>query len=405
MPFRVALSGLNAASSELNVIANNIANANTAGFKNSRAEFADVFATGGAGSGSAAIGSGVRLASVTQQFNQGNIEFTESSLDLAINGQGFFTLRDGSGYVYTRAGGFGVDRDGFVVNSQNQRLQVFESVEGGGFNTGSLIDLRLQTTQSTPSATTSGSVVVNLPADAEPPSVAVFDPADPLSYSHSTSSAVYDSLGNLHQATFYFMKTATANQWEVAMAVDGNLVDAPQTLEFTAAGAQTVPAGGDITFPAYDPANGADPLNMTFDFSGATQFGGPFSVSALVQDGFSSGRLTSIDISDSGVVFARFTNGRAIELGKVALANFPNAQGLRQLGKTSWGESFASGGVIMGEAGSASYGLIQSGALEDSNVDLTKELVQMITSQRSFQANAQMISTADSITQTIINIR
>lgn len=405
MPFRVALSGLNAASSELNVIANNIANANTTGFKSSRAEFADVFATGGAAAGGAAIGSGVRLASVSQQFTQGNIEFTDSSLDLAINGQGFFTLRDGSGYVYTRAGGFGVDRDGFVVNSQNQRLQVFEAITGGGFNTGSLVDLRLQTTQSTPSATTNGSVVVNLQAGASPPAVAVFDPADPATYTNSTSNAVYDSLGNLHQATFYFIKTATPNQWQVSMAVDGNVVGTPQTLEFTAAGAQSVPAGGDITFPAYDPANGADPLNMTFDFESATQFGGPFSVSSLTQDGFSSGRLTSIDISDSGVVFARFTNGRALELGKVALANFPNSQGLRQLGKTNWGESFASGGVILGEAGSASYGLVQSGALENSNVDLTKELVQMITSQRSFQANAQMISTADSITQTIINIR
>jgi flagellar hook protein FlgE len=405
MPFRVALSGLNAASSELNIIANNIANANTVGFKNSRAEFADVFASGAAGAGSLAIGSGVRLAAVTQQFTQGNIEFTESGLDLAVNGQGFFTLRDGSGLVYTRAGGFGIDRDGFVVNSQNQRLQVFEAISGGGFNTGSLVDLRLQTSQSTPSATTSGSVTVNLPADATPPAVAVFDPADPGSYTHSTSTAVYDSLGNLHQATFYFIKSATANQWDVAMAVDGNVVGAPQAIEFTAAGLQSLPAGGDLTFPAYDPANGAQPLNMTFDFSEATQFGGPFSVSALVQDGFTSGRLTSIDISDSGVVFARFTNGRALELGKVALANFPNTQGLRQLGKTTWGESFASGGVIMGEAGSGSYGLIQSGALEDSNVDLTKELVQMITSQRSFQANAQMISTADSITQTIINIR
>jgi len=405
MPFRVALSGLNAASSELNIIANNIANANTVGFKNSRAEFADVFASGAAGAGSLAIGSGVRLAAVTQQFTQGNIEFTESGLDLAINGQGFFTLRDGSGLVYTRAGGFGIDRDGFVVNSQNQRLQVFEAISGGGFNTGSLVDLRLQTSQSLPSATTSGSVTVNLPADAQPPAVAVFDPADPASYSHSTSTAIYDSLGNLHQATFYFIKTAGANQWDVSMAVDGNVVGAPQAMEFTAAGLQTLPAGGDLTFPAYDPANGAQPLNMTFDFSGATQFGGPFAVSALVQDGFTSGRLTSIDISDSGVVFARFTNGRALELGKVALANFPNAQGLRQLGKTTWGESFASGGAITGEAGAGSFGLIQSGALEDSNVDLTKELVQMITSQRSFQANAQMISTADSITQTIINIR
>ncbi|TAK54326.1 MAG: flagellar hook protein FlgE [Gammaproteobacteria bacterium] len=405
MPFRVALSGLNAATSDLNVTANNIANSNTTGFKSSRAEFADVFAAGSAGGGGAAIGNGVRLSNVSQQFTQGNIEFTDSGLDLAINGQGFFTLRDGSGFVYTRNGSFSVDRDGYVVNAQNQRLEVYESLATGGFNTGSLVDLRLQTSQSMPSATTFGEVVVNVPASATPPPVATFDPTDPQSYTNSTSSVVYDSLGNLHQATFFFVKTANPNEWSVGLTVDGNQVGGLQTLQFSSAGVQTVPAGGNLAFPAYDPANGAQPLTMTFDFGQATQYGGSFAVSALNQDGFSSGRLTSIDISDTGVVFARFTNGRALELGKVALSNFPNAQGLRQLGETAWGESFASGGVIQGEAGSASFGLIQSGALEGSNVDLTKELVQMITSQRAFQANAQMISTADSITQTIINIR
>jgi flagellar hook protein FlgE len=405
MPFRIALSGLNAASSELDVTANNIANANTTGFKGSRAEFADVFAAGTLDSGGVAIGNGVRLANVAQQFTQGNIEFTESGLDLAINGQGFFTLRDGSGFVYTRNGAFSVDRDGYVVNANAQRLQVYPPVATGGYNTGSLTDLRLQTSQSTPLATSSGEVIVNLPAGATAPVVPVFDPADAQSYNHSTSTAIYDSLGTLHQATFFFIRTANPNEWQVAMTVDGNQVGAPQTLQFSSSGLQTAPAGGDIAFPAYDPANGALPLTMTFDFAQATQYGGQFAVSALNQDGFSSGRLTSIDISDTGVVFARFTNGRAIELGQVALSNFPNAQGLRQLGETNWGESFASGGAIRGQAGSASFGLIQAGALEGANVDLTQELVAMITAQRSFQANAQMISTADSITQTIINIR
>jgi flagellar hook protein FlgE len=405
MPFRIALSGLNAASSELDVTANNIANANTTGFKGSRAEFADVFAAGTLDSGGVAIGNGVRLAKVSQQFSQGNIEFTESGLDLAINGQGFFTLRDDAGFVYTRNGAFSVDRDGFVVNANGQLLQVYPPVATGGYNTGTLTDLRLQTSQSTPLATSSGEVVVNLPAGATPPAVAVFDPLDSQSYNNSTSTAVFDSLGNLHQATFFFIKTANPNEWQVALTVDGNQVGAPQTLQFSSTGQLTVPAGGDITFPAYDPANGALPLNMTFDFAQATQYGGQFAVSALNQDGFSSGRLTSIDISDTGIVFARFTNGRAIELGQVALSNFPNPQGLRQLGETNWGESFASGGSIRGQAGSASFGLIQSGALEGANVDLTQELVAMITAQRSFQANAQMISTADSITQTIINIR
>jgi flagellar hook protein FlgE len=405
MPFRIALSGLNAATSELNVTANNIANSNTVGFKGSRAEFADVFAAGALDSGGTAIGNGVRLANVAQQFTQGNIEFTSSGLDLAINGQGFFTLRDGTGYVYTRNGAFSVDRDGYVVNAQNQRLQMYPPVATGGYNTGSLTDLRLQTSQSTPQATTSGEVVVNLPANAIVPAAPVFDPNDPQSYSNSTSTAIYDSLGNIHTATFFFLKTATPNQWNVALTVDGNQVGGLQPLQFSASGLQTVPAGGNVTFPAYDPANGANVLNMTFDFAQATQFGGQFAVSALNQDGFSSGRLTSIDISDTGVVFARFTNGRAVELGQVALSNFPNPQGLRQLGETNWGESFSSGGVIRGAAGSASFGLIQAGALEGSNVDLTQELVGMITAQRNFQANAQMISTADSITQTIINIR
>ncbi len=405
MPFRIALSGLNAATSDLNVTANNIANSNTVGFKSSRAQFADVFAAGNSGFGGSAIGNGVRLSSVSQQFTQGNIEFTDSGLDLALNGQGFFTLRDGTGFVYTRNGSFSVDRDGFVVNSQNQAMQVYQSVPTGGFNTGALSDLRLQTSQSAPSATTSGEVAVNLEAGAPVPTVAIFDPTDPQSYNNSTSTAVYDSLGNIHQATFFFIKDALPNQWQVAMTVDGNQVGPLQSLQFSSSGAQTVPAGGNMPFPAYDPLNGAIPITMTFDFSSSTQFGGQFAVSALNQDGFSSGRLTSIDISDTGIVFARFTNGRALELGKVALSNFPNPQGLRQLGETVWGESFASGGVIRGEAGSASFGLIQSGALEGSNVDMTKELVQMITSQRAFQANAQMISTADSITQTIINIR
>ncbi len=405
MPFRIALSGLNAATSDLNVTANNIANSNTTGFKASRAEFADVFAAGSLDSGGAAIGNGVRLANVAQQFTQGNVEFTNSGLDLAINGQGFFTLADGAGLAYTRNGMFSVDRDGFVVNSQSQRLQVYPPVATGGFNTGSLTDLRLQTSQSTPNATTSGEVVVNLPAAATPPIVAVFDPADAQSYNHSTSTVVYDSLGAAHQATFFFVKTANPNEWNTALTIDGNQVGGLQTLQFSPTGLQTVPVGGNLAFPAYDPANGASPLNITFDFAQATQFGNQFGVSALNQDGYSSGRLTSIDISETGVVFARYTNGRALELGQVAISNFPNPQGLRQLGETSWGESFSSGGAIRGEAGSASFGLIQAGAIEGSNVDLTNALVSMITAQRNFQANAQMISTADSITQTIINIR
>jgi flagellar hook protein FlgE len=286
-------------------------------------------------------------------------------------------------------------------------LQVYPAIAGssGSFNTGTLTDLRLQTSQSAPQATTGGDVVVNLPANTSPPSIGTFDPTDPQSFNYTTSAAVYDSLGSQSTATFYFVKTANPNEWQVAMTIDGTQVGGLQTLQFSDTGALTSPATGDITYPPFTPTTGAAPLNITFDFAQSTQYGGQFAVSALNQDGYSAGRLTSIDISDVGVVFARFTNGRALELGQVALSNFPNPQGLRQIGDSSWAETFASGNVIRGQAGSASFGLIQAGALEGSNVDLTQELVNMITSQRTFQANAQMISTADQITQTIINIR
>jgi len=400
MPFRIALSGLNAASADLSVTANNVANVSTAGFKSSRAQFADVFSIGAQG-----IGNGVRIASVNQQFEQGGIDFTDNALDLAISGQGFFTLSDNGSLVYTRAGAFGVDREGFVVNSKNQRLQIYPPTGTGTFNTGSLSDLRLTTTDSAPQATGMVEMTVNLPAGAAVPTNPVFDPLDPSSFTQSTSMTVYDSLGSAHTSTYFFVKGAVPGAWDVRTYIDGNAVGGATALSYTSAGLLSAPAGGLITLPAYDPANGAAPMNLTVDLGDSTQFGGPFGVNALAQDGYAAGRLASIDINSEGVVFARFTNGRSTELGKVVLANFPNPQGLRQLGDSNWSESFSSGDAIRGEAGSASFGLLQAGALEASNVDLTEELVNMITAQRNFQANAQMISTADSVTQTIINIR
>jgi len=168
---------------------------------------------------------------------------------------------------------------------------------------------------------------------------------------------------------------------------------------------RVTPAGGNLAFPAYMPATGAAALNLTLDVSGTTQFGSTFSVNALTQDGYTTGRLIGMDVSSTGIVQARFTNGRSIALGQVALANFANSQGLQQLGDTNWAETFDSGQALRGQAGNSGFGMLQSGALEASNVDITEQLVNMITAQRNFQANAQMISTADQITQTIINIR
>jgi len=401
MPFRVALSGLNAASSDLNVTANNIANANTVGFKASRAEFADVFAVG-----AQEIGNGTRLANVSQEFSQGGVDFTDRALDLALSGEGFFTTSDNGVISYTRVGSFGVDRDGFVVNSQNARLQIFPPANNGTFNTGTLNDLQLATTDSAPQPTTLAQFGINLPANSAPPPVGVFDPNNASSFNHSTAVTIYDSLGAAHTATVYFVKTATANQWNAEFSIDGTLVPGgPYAMAYSNLGVLTTPAAGTFALPAVNPPNGAAPIVLTADFARSTQYGADFGVNQLNQNGFTAGRLSNIDVDGTGVIFARFTNGRSEPLGQVALSNFANVQGLRQLGDTSWGETFSSGDAIRGSAGAGSFGLIQSGALESSNVDLTQQLVNMITAQRNFQANAQMISTADQVTQTIINIR
>lgn len=405
MAFEIALSGLTASTSDLNVTANNIANANTTGFKLSRAEFSDVYAAGAKSLNTGLTGDGVRLASTAQQFTQGNVTSTASNLDLAISGEGFFTMRSADGFSYTRNGSLGIDKNGDVVSSSGKSLQVYPPLVNGGFNTGSLINLNLQTSQSAPNATTSGNVILNLPATATVPAVAIFDPTDPASYNTSTTTSVYDSLGNQYDATFYFIQTATPNQWQVGLTVNGTQVGAPQALQFSNTGIQTVPAGGAITFPAFAPPTGALPLNMTFNFAKATQYGSQFGVNSITQDGFATGQLSNVAIDKTGVVSAVFSNGRSTQLGQLAIANFPNPQGLRQLGDTSWSETFASGNVVRGQASTAGFGQVQAGALEQSNVDLTTQLVQMITAQRNFQANAQMISTADQTTQTIINIR
>lgn len=400
MPFRVALSGLNAASADLNVTANNIANASTNGFKTSRAEFADVFAVG-----AQEIGNGVRLANVSQTFSQGGIDFTDRGLDLAISGEGFFTMSDAGSISYTRVGSFGVDRDGYVVNSQNQRLQIFPAANNGSFNTGTLSDLQLSTTDSPPQATTQSAFGINLPASATPPAIPVFDPSNASSFNHSTALTVYDSLGATHTATVYFVADAAPNTWDAYFYIDGTAVGGANQLVYDNLGVLQVPAIGTFALPPYTPTTGAADISITADFTQSTQYGSEFGVNLLSQDGFAAGRLSNIDVDPEGIIFARFTNGRSEPLGQVALSNFTNPQGLRQLGDTSWGETFTSGDAIRGAAGTASFGMIQSGALEASNVDLTGQLVQMITAQRGFQANAQMISTADQVTQTIINIR
>ncbi len=405
MSFRVALSGLNAASADLGVTANNIANANTTGFKGSRAEFADMFPVSAYGVASNATGTGVRLARVSQQFSGGPVNSTGNSMDLAIQGDGFFTLSDNGSMVYSRAGAFNPDRNGYVINASGQRLQVFPPNPGGGFNTANMTDLQLSLGENPPRASTRIDVGVNLPASASAPTVTPFSATDPQSYNDTRSVTVYDSLGAAHPASLFFVKGAAANTWNVHVQVDGADVGVAQTLTYSDSGALLTPAGGELSLPAYTAGNGSAPLSLNLGFASSTQFGDAFSASSLRPDGYATGRLTGVEITAEGVVQARYTNGQATPLGQLAMANFANPQGLQQLGNTTWGETFAAGQVLRGPAGSTNIGLVQSGSLEGSNVDMTEQLVNMITAQRNFQANAQMISTADQITQTILNIR
>ena len=406
MSFRISLSGMNAASSDLNVTSHNIANSNTTGFKESRAEFADVFAVSAYGSSANAIGAGVRLAKVAQQFGQGNIDFTGKTLDMALSGRGFFTLSNGGAPVYSRAGNFGADRDGFVVNPSGHRLQVYSpSTTGVGFDMGRMTDLRLSTNDSPPRATSSVDVLTNLPANAAAPTITPLDPGDPSTYNHTTSLTVYDSLGASHSQSMYYIKTANPNEWEVHTFVDGNPVGGPQTLQYSGTGALTAPVGGRITLPPYDAGNGSVPMTLTMVVGRSTQYGDRFGVASLAQDGYTTGRLSGVEVSAEGIVSARYTNGVSTPLGQVALTNFANPQGLTSQGNNVWAESFESGQPRRGVAGASDFGSVQGGALEASNVDMTAQLVNMITAQRNFQANAQMISTQDQITQAVINIR
>ena len=406
MSFRVSLSGMNAAQADLNVTSNNIANSNTTGFKQSRAEFADVYPTSAYGLSKNTIGAGVRLQRVAQQFSQGAVENTGKALDLAINGKGFFTLSDGGTTVYSRAGNFGTDKDGFVVNPSGQRLQVYmPSASGTGFDTGRMSDIQLQSGDSAPLATTTATVGANLPANATAPVTATFDPTDATSYNYTTSMTVYDSLGASHSQSIYYVKTANPNEWQAHTYIDGTAVGGAQTLQYSNLGVLSSPSPGMVTLPAYTPTTGAAPMTITMDLSNSTQYGSTFSVASLTQDGHTTGRLTGIEVGSDGVVQARYTNGVSTPIGQVVLTNFANPQGLQPLGDNAWAETSESGQPLHGMAGSSEFGAIQGGALESSNVDLTEQLVSMITAQRNFQANAQMISTQDQITQTVINIR
>lgn len=431
MPFTTALSGLNAASNNLAVTGNNIANANTTGFKRSRSEFADVYATNVGGVSSIQPGAGVKVANVAQQFSQGNLSFTENNLDLAISGEGFFTLgkspTEATDLSYTRAGEFKLDKDGYMVNNQGKALLVYRpngTKVADGFSVGVTQPVQINTLTGLPATTDNVNLAVNLNStDSIPPS-SPFDYQDNNSYNSQTSVTVYDSLGSPHILTTYFVKgpsSATDTDWFVyhyisdpttptiktQVDVTGGNADGSGTLTFDSGGKLITPANGTFALDSYtiNPPTGAAPIKInTMDYFGSTQVQEKFSVNEMTQNGLPAGRLTGIDIDGEGVIFARFSNGGSQTVGKVALTRFANPQGLAKLGDTAWGQSANSGEPIRGEAGANNFGGIQSGALESSNVDLAAQLVNLIVAQQHYQANAQTITTENAIMQAILNI-
>ena len=403
MSFRTAISGIRAATADLTTIGNNVANANTTGFKASRTEFSDVFATSSTGVSATAAGQGVNTARVAQQFTQGNITVTDNNLDLAVSGNGFFVMDDDGAQVYSRDGALGIDRNGFVVNANGQKLKAF-SADSTGNITGSLTTLQISTANTSPSATTTINFGANLDSQESVPGVTPFDPNNNSTFNSTTATTVYDSLGGSHLLQLYFVKTGSGT-WNLNSTIDGTSTGAATALAFNTAGGLTTPAGGTLTIPSFTPAGGGAALNLTMDVSEMTQYGAAFGVNRVTQDGYTTGRLAGVDIDASGNVFARYTNGQARTQGQVALANFANPQGLRSLGRNNWAETFEAGSVLVSAPGTASAGTIQSGALEDSNIDLSEQLVKLIVAQRNFQANTQVIQAEDQANQAIINIR
>ncbi|MDG0968208.1 MAG: flagellar hook protein FlgE [Porticoccaceae bacterium] len=409
MSFYTSLTGLNAAATELSVTSNNIANAGTTSFKRSDAVFGDIFATSTTQKSSNSVGSGVSLLAVNQQFTQGNIESSANTLDLAIAGDGFFPIKTPDGQeLFTRNGAFMLDENGLMVNDEGNGLQV-HPLNTDGTSNFKVATQGLTIARDFPAAaSTTGTITLNFPLDGValvgPPTL---DPADPTTYNEAQTFSLYDDEGNGYQTTVYYQKTADVagngvgdDTWKATAYVDG--VQAGPSVDLTIANATGTGTGATITLAAVNLPTSSQDVVLTVNPNGVA---GGFKAVSLTENGFPPGGLVNIDIAENGSVRTTYSNGEQQDVGRINLANFSSTPGLKQTGGTKYATTANSGGATYGAAGSAGFGTIRSGALERSNVDLTAELVDLISAQRNFQANAKAIETSSTLTSTIINMR
>jgi flagellar hook protein FlgE len=499
---------LNGAAKSLDVIGNNIANASTVGFKGSQAQFADVYAASLNGVTGNTAGIGVKVANIAQQFTQGNIEASNNPLDIAINGAGFFRTVVNGTTQYSRNGQFQLDKSGYMINAQGAKLTGYQAGPGGTILAGAPSPIQINAGDLTPVATSDVDIELNLDSRSLPPVTQPFDPNDPTSYNKQIPIDVFDTLGNAHVMSTFYVKSAPG-EWKVYVANNGventnlgvatasqgtgptftavntaraawttatqqvppvpaditaalvayataastmvsgaaltadptttaaeqaaitsagttaaNVVgNTPEDVDQAIANAVSVTAepagivkfdtnGGMITpmpFPIVlpiFPATGSAPSQpITLDFTGSTQYGTQTSEKKIAQDGYTAGQLQRFSAGADGIILGQYSNGKTAALGQIVLANFGNPNGLTPLGNNAWAESSMSGAPLTGAPTTGNLGVLQSSAVENSNVDLTAELVNMITAQRVYQANAQTIKTQDSVLQTLVNLR
>lgn len=445
MGFQQGLSGLNAAARNLEVIGNNVANSGTFGSKVSRAEFSDVYATAIGGASTSQVGIGVAVTNVSQQFTPGNITSTENPMDLAIDGNGFFQLSDSSGtLVYTRNGQFKLDREGFVVNNNGSKLLGYQADDQGAILQAQASPLQLPTAGAPPRTTDEVNLEMTFDSRAAPATGPTLDLENPDTYNFATSQTIYDVQGQNIGLTYYMRKTS-AHNWDMYVTANGTSLQTDGAGDPIKVASINFPSsGGEPTTEAVGPLEGEPGTITTYDSSGApiattgtgiftipdipqltlgssgmsevipgislnlsnsVEYGTGFGVTNLSQTGFPPGKLNSVTIEPNGIVLARYSNGQSKAAGQVELASFRNPQGLQPLGSNEWGSTFASGQATNTVPGDGNMGLLLSGSLEESNIDLTSELVNMIVAQRTYQANAQTIKTEDQLLQTLVNIR